>query len=159
MPASTRLRRTSPRRSPRTEESPRSPSATGDLQSWRSPCGASPWRPPGSALPTHSPAATTRSTPLFEIRHWQKTWQTLESVTLALARAGRTEHAAVILGHLDAHSPGFGLEHELHFRDRARELVEADGGHDAAKLRGAQMSADELVTYALAYCSADPTSD
>jgi predicted ATPase len=87
---------------------------------------------------------------LFEIRHWQKTWQILESVTLALANSDRAEHAAVILGHLDAHSLGSGLEHGLHFRDRARELVEADSGHNAAKLRGAQMSADELVTTALA---------
>ena len=92
---------------------------------------------------------------LFEIRHWPKIWQTLESVTLALARAGRTEHAAVILGHLDAHSPGFGLEHTSHFRDRARELIEADGDHNAAKLDGAKMSADKLVANALAYCSAD----
>jgi hypothetical protein len=89
----------------------------------------------------------------FEIRHWPKTWQTLESATLALARMGRTKHAAVILGHLDAHSPGFGFEHENHFRDRARELIDADGGHAAARLRGAQMSADELVAYALAHCS------
>ena len=96
---------------------------------------------------------------LFEIRHWPKIWQTLESVTLALATAGRTEHAAVILGHLDAHSPGFGLEHQLHFRDRARKLVEADGGHEAAKLDGARMSADELVANALAYCSADWRAD
>jgi hypothetical protein len=92
---------------------------------------------------------------LFEIRHWPKTWQTLESITLGLARAGRTEQAAVILGHLDAHAPGFGLEHNLHFRDRARELVEANGDHTAAKLRGARMSADEVVANALAYCSAN----
>ena len=90
---------------------------------------------------------------LFEIRYWQKTWQTLESITLALANAGHVEQAAVILGHLDSHSAGFGLEHALHFRDRARELVEADGGHNAAKLRGAQMSPEELVTNALAYCA------
>ena len=45
---------------------------------------------------------------LFDIRYWQKIWQTLESVTLALATAGRAEQAAVILGHLDAHSPGSG---------------------------------------------------
>ncbi len=90
---------------------------------------------------------------LFEIRYWQKTWQTLESVALALATAGRAEHAAVVLGHLDAHSPGLGLEHTLHFRDRARELVEADGDHTEAKLRGARMSADELVTTALAFCT------
>ena len=92
---------------------------------------------------------------LYEIRHWPKTWQALESVTLALAAAGRTEHAAVILGHLDAHWSGFGLEHTGHFRDRARELVEAAGGHNNAKLDGARMSADELVTNALAYCSAN----
>ncbi len=90
---------------------------------------------------------------VFEIRHWQKIWQTLESVTLALATAGRTEQAAVILGHLDAHSPGFGLEHGLHFRDQARRLVEADGDHNTAKLRGARMSTDELVTTALAFCA------
>ena len=60
----------------------------------------------------------------------------------------------MILGHLDAaHSPGFGLEYSLHFRDMARELIEADGGHAGAKLRGARMSADELVTTALQYCS------
>jgi predicted ATPase/class 3 adenylate cyclase len=93
---------------------------------------------------------------LFEIRYWQKTWQTLESVTLTLARAGRTEQAAVVLGHLDAHSPGLGLEDTLHFRDQAREFIDAAGGHAAARLRGERMSADELVTTALAYCSADP---
>jgi predicted ATPase/class 3 adenylate cyclase len=90
---------------------------------------------------------------LFEIRYWQKTWQTLESVVLSLARAGRTEHSAVILGYLDRHSPGLGLEHRLHFRDLARELIEADGGHTEATLRGARMSADELVNSALSYCS------
>lgn len=96
---------------------------------------------------------------LSEIHHWPKTWQTLESTTLALSGAGRTEHAAVILGHLDEHSTGFGLEYNLHFRDQARELVKADGGHNAAKLRGARMSADEVVTAALAYCSADLRAD
>ena len=91
---------------------------------------------------------------LFELRYWQKIWQTLESVTLALASSAALERAAVIVGHLDNfHSPGFGLEHSLHFRDMARELIEADGGHAAARLRGARMSADELVTTALQYCS------
>jgi predicted ATPase/class 3 adenylate cyclase len=96
---------------------------------------------------------------LYELRYWQKTWQTLESVTLALATAGRTEHAAVILGHLDAHSPGLGLEHALHFRGRARVLVEADGSHSAARLRGERMSADELVITALEYSAADRPAD
>jgi predicted ATPase len=92
---------------------------------------------------------------LFEVRFWQKLWQTAESATLALARAGRTEPAAVILGHLDANWPGYGLENGLRFRDQARELVGADGGHDAARLHGARMSTDELVANALAYCAPD----
>jgi len=90
---------------------------------------------------------------LYEIRYWQKTWQTLESVTLALANAGRIDYAAVVLGHLDAHSPGLGLEHALNFRDQARELIDAGGGYPAAAARGARMSPDELVTLALSYCS------
>jgi predicted ATPase/class 3 adenylate cyclase len=95
---------------------------------------------------------------LFEIRYWQKTWQTLESVTYALANGGRTEQAAVILGRLDAHSVGFGIEHELHFRDRARDLVDANGGHAAARHRGALMTPEELVATALEYCSAESRS-
>jgi hypothetical protein len=92
---------------------------------------------------------------LFEIRYWQKIRQTLESVALALANAGRTEHAAAVVGHLDSHAPGLGLEHDLQFRERARALINADGGHAAALLQGAQMSPEELVTNALVYCSTD----
>ena len=127
--------------------------ATGDLQSLAIALRCLAMASTGLGAPDALARCHDALDALFEIRYWPKTWQTLESVTLALARAGRTEHAAVILGHLDAHSPGFGLEHDLHFRDRARELVEADGGHTAAKLRGARMSADELVANALAYCS------
>ena len=36
-------------------------------------------------------------------------------------------------------------------------MVEADGGHTAAKKRGAQVAFEELVMNALAYCSADST--
>jgi hypothetical protein len=95
---------------------------------------------------------------LFEMRYWQKIRQTLESVALALANADRTEHAAVVVGHLDRHATGLGIEHTLQFRERARALVEADGGHAAPVLRGAQMSPEELVTNALVYCSTDPTN-
>jgi hypothetical protein len=40
-------------------------------------------------------------------------------------------------------------------RYRASEQVDTDGDHTAAKLHGARMSADELVTNALPYCSTD----
>ena len=92
---------------------------------------------------------------LFEIRHWQKIWQTLESAALALASSGRIEQAAVILGGLDAHSPGFGMEYGLHFRDQARQLVESDRDHSAVAVDGAHMSIEELVACAVAACSSD----
>ena len=95
---------------------------------------------------------------LFEMRYWQKIRQTLQSVALALANADRTEHAAAVLGHLDCHAPAQGLEHSLQFCDRVRALVDAEGGHAAAMLRGAQMSPEELVTNALVWCSTDPAT-
>ena len=92
---------------------------------------------------------------LLEVRQWQKIWQVLESVALALARTGRTDDAAVILGHLDAHSPGYGMEHGLGFRDQARRLIDADGGHSEAKRYGACLSADELIAKAVDYSAGD----
>jgi predicted ATPase/DNA-binding SARP family transcriptional activator len=92
---------------------------------------------------------------LLDIRHWPKIRQTLESATLALARAARTQQAAAILGYLDAHSPGFGIEHSLHFRDQARQLIDASNDHNAAKLHGAHLSAEELVANAIEACAAD----
>jgi len=88
---------------------------------------------------------------LYEIRYWQKLWQVLESVALALAKCGRTADAAVVLGHLDANMPGYGLEDGLGFRDLARSLILADGGHTQATQRGARLSAEELVTAALGF--------
>jgi predicted ATPase/class 3 adenylate cyclase len=92
---------------------------------------------------------------LFEARYWQKTWQALESACLALAVAGRIGDAAVILGRLDVQSGGLGIEHALHFRDRARDLIEAGGGHESEKARGARMSPEELVTAGIGFCAGD----
>jgi hypothetical protein len=74
-------------------------------------------------------------------------------VTLALAQAGRIEHSAVVLGHLDAHTVGFGLEHRLGFRQQARAIIDATGDHEPDKQRGARMTAEELVIAALDFCS------
>jgi hypothetical protein len=90
---------------------------------------------------------------LYDIRHWQKVWQTAESVALALAQAGRVDEAAAILGHLGVRPRGSGMEHGLHFGDRARELVNARGDCSDAMTRGARMSVDEFIVAALAYCA------
>jgi hypothetical protein len=133
-------------------------SATGDLQSLAIGLRCVAMAATGLGAPDALRHCYVALDALFEIRHWPKIWQTLESATVALARAGRTQHAAVILRHLDAHTPGFGYEHMIGFRDWARELIEADGGH-AEKAQGARMSADELVAYAMAHCSIDPPSE
>jgi hypothetical protein len=96
---------------------------------------------------------------LHELRYWQKLRQTLESVALALAQAGRIEHSAVVLGHLDVHTVGFGLEHRLGFRQQARAIIDSNGDHEADTLRGARMTAEELVVAALDFCSEAPHDD
>jgi hypothetical protein len=90
--------------------------------------------------------------PLYELRYWQKLWQAMESTTLALAAVGNTADAAVLLGHLDAHVAGAGIETTLGYRDYARTLIDAGGGHTDACERGARMSADEVVLAAIGFC-------
>jgi predicted ATPase/class 3 adenylate cyclase len=90
---------------------------------------------------------------LYECRLWQKIWQVLDSVVLALARTGRTEEAALILGHLGAHIPSCGMEDDLRFRATASEMIHAAGDFSNALARGAQLSAEEIVAVALASCA------
>jgi hypothetical protein len=91
--------------------------------------------------------------PLYELRYWQKLWQAMDSTTLALATSEHLENAAVLLGHLDAHVAGAGMETTLGFRDHARAFIDAGGGHSDACERGARMSADEVVLAAIGFCS------
>lgn len=91
---------------------------------------------------------------LYEIRYWQKLWQTLESTTLGLAQVGRTAAAAILLGHLDAHIVPIGLEEPLLYRDRARALIDAAGGFADDRERGARLTKDEVVSVAIAACAA-----
>jgi predicted ATPase/class 3 adenylate cyclase len=89
---------------------------------------------------------------LYDIRYWQKLWQTMDSTTLALAHADRHHEAATVLGHLDTHMAACGWEHRLHFRDRARELLNGEEV-DTALADGARMTADEIVLAAIEWCS------
>jgi hypothetical protein len=95
---------------------------------------------------------------LCEIRYWQKLWQVLDSVVLNLARAGRSEQAALILGHLQAHMPACGMEETLGFRVAAAESIAAAGDYTSALARGAQLDADEIVAAALDYCTPTPSN-
>jgi predicted ATPase/class 3 adenylate cyclase len=94
---------------------------------------------------------------LYEIRYWQKLWQVLDSVVLNLARAGRNEQAALILGHLQAHMPACGMEETLGFRVAAAESTAAAGDYTSALAHGAQLDADEIVAAALDYCTSTPS--
>jgi predicted ATPase/class 3 adenylate cyclase len=94
---------------------------------------------------------------LYEVRLWQKIWQVLDSVVLALARTGRTEEAALVLGHLQAHVPACGMEDILRFRSDTVALINGASDHTAALIRGAQLTADEIVAKALEYCISRPT--
>ena len=87
---------------------------------------------------------------LFEIRFWWRTWHVFDSIGLALVSSGRTEAAAVVVGHLDAHHPPFGTEEMLGFRRHAAEIVRSDARCDEWMARGASMDRYQIVEYALA---------
>ncbi len=89
---------------------------------------------------------------LHESRYWQKIWQLLNSVVLALAKAHRPAEAALILGHLQAHMPPCGIEDTLGFRDAASDLIIASGDFSDSLSRGARLTADEIVVRALENC-------
>jgi predicted ATPase/class 3 adenylate cyclase len=94
---------------------------------------------------------------LYDIRYWQKLWQVMDSVAVALVNAGRMSEAATLLGHLDAHIESFGMEHDLDFRQRAHERLTLDDEQRTAAARaGAAMSADELVRTVLDWCAPTP---
>ena len=95
---------------------------------------------------------------LYEIRYWQKIWQVLDSVVLALAKADRAAEAALILGHLQAHMPPCGMEDGLGFREAASDLITAAGDFTDALTRGARLTADEVVNTAMEYCAIVPVA-
>jgi hypothetical protein len=91
---------------------------------------------------------------LYDIRYWQKLWQVMDSVAVALVNAGRMSEAATLLGYLDAHVESFGMEHDLNYRQRAHERLELDEDlRSVAAQAGAAMSADEFVRTVLGWCA------
>jgi predicted ATPase/class 3 adenylate cyclase len=85
------------------------------------------------------------------VRLWQKTWQILDDVTLVLAKTGDVQGAAVLLGHLDAHMPSYGMEQDLGYRSEATTLVDNTGSGQRPAIgrrRGETMTALEIVAYA-----------
>jgi hypothetical protein len=89
---------------------------------------------------------------LHDLKEWANLWFVVESLATWWARAGVTESAATVLGHLDR--IGRGNSTIAHRRARAAELVDAHP--DAARWRaeGAAMSRDELIAYCLANLTA-----
>ena len=89
-------------------------------------------------------------TRLFEIRFWWRTWHVFDSIGLALVSSGRTEPAAVVVGHLEAHHPPFGMEDDLGFRARTLDIVRSHKWCEEWMARGAAMDRYQIVEYALA---------
>ena len=87
---------------------------------------------------------------LYEIRYWYRIWQLFDSIALALASTNHIEAAAVVVGHLEAHHPPFGVEHLMRFRSRTLEIVRTRSEVDAWIARGAAIDRHQIVEYALA---------
>jgi predicted ATPase/class 3 adenylate cyclase len=84
---------------------------------------------------------------LVAARNWQVLWWTLEALGEHWARAGKLSAAAVVIGHLNAHD--FSSQFSLADRPATLKLI---GEHESCQelmTRGAHMSRDELVEFAL----------
>lgn len=99
------------------------------------------------------PACQAALISTYDARWWFRLWQLFESVGLALAEAGRLEASAVVVGHLEAHHPPFGVEHNLGFRKRTLDTVRTDPQAEAWMVRGATMDRHQIVEFALAALS------
>jgi hypothetical protein len=86
---------------------------------------------------------------LYETGRLHRLPPTLTSAALLLARARRLEAASVVFGHVRSNLDDFGFEYELGFRDEVMRLTDAEPDREAWLARGASMSLDEAVAYAV----------
>jgi predicted ATPase/DNA-binding SARP family transcriptional activator len=86
---------------------------------------------------------------LSQLFRWDTIWKAMDSVVLVLAAGGSFESAAVLLGHLDAHHPPFGLEQLCRFRERARQLIHDLPDLDRWLAHGVAWDRQQMVDHAL----------
>jgi len=81
--------------------------------------------------------------------NWQTAWWALETLGEHWAASGRTEPAAVLLGHLESS----GRNSTRAFADRAGALasIATNPETDALMARGARLDRDDLIAYVLAH--------
>ena len=92
----------------------------------------------------------------YELRYWALIWLSLYDTAAHLNRSGRTEPAAVVIGHLEAfQSPMLLMGAATLGEDVAAAL--SGPSVERWKAAGAAMDRNELVRYALRVL--DPTSD
>jgi predicted ATPase/DNA-binding SARP family transcriptional activator len=90
---------------------------------------------------------------LHETRRWDRLEQALTSAALVLARANRLEAASIVLGHVRSHEEEFGFEFSLGFREDVMRLTDAEPDRDTWLARGAAITLDEAVSYAIGQLS------
>jgi hypothetical protein len=83
---------------------------------------------------------------LRELGYWLYQWRVLDSAAFLLARAGRTEVAGTLLGHLDAHAPPWRSQP----RARTRALLADQTGTERPSRSGAALDRDDVVALAVA---------
>jgi hypothetical protein len=86
---------------------------------------------------------------VYAVRYWLRIWQLFGSLGLAWADRGLLEPASVVLGAAERRIPDWGLEYELGFRARTRDIASADPRFAEWTANGADMDRHVLVDYAL----------
>jgi predicted ATPase/DNA-binding SARP family transcriptional activator len=78
---------------------------------------------------------------IHDFRHWVYLWRVVDIAALVLARHGRLREAALVIGHLEAHVPGWRPEP----RNSTKALLSLDSNHDQSLHEGVAMDRDFLV--------------
>lgn len=82
---------------------------------------------------------------LRELGYWLYQWRVLDSAAFLLARAGRADEAATLLGHLDAHAPPWRSQP----RGGTRALLAGHAGTERCGRAGAELDRDDVVALAV----------
>lgn len=91
---------------------------------------------------------------MYELRYWLYLYRVLDGAAWLLARAGQTETAALLVGHLDRHAPPWRSRPRLF----TRQLLEAAGVAPTVADRGAALDREHIVRLALDGLESLPTA-
>jgi hypothetical protein len=78
---------------------------------------------------------------IHDLRHWVYLWRLVDISAFVFAQYGQLHEAALVVGHLDAHVPGWLPEP----RSSTKAILAGEGRYDQSFQEGAAMDRDTLA--------------